>query len=93
MPGFLGDLMIVDIFTTHFSTLMKGLAFTFELAVVSMLCGSLLGIFLALGRTFGAKPVSWLCAAYIELIRERPSLRSFLYFILPFRPTGSGFLP
>lgn len=42
MPGFLGDFMIIDIFTTHFSTLMKGLAFTFELAVVSMLCGSLL---------------------------------------------------
>jgi len=85
MPGFLGDFMIVDIFTTHFSTLMKGLAFTFELAVVSMLCGSLLGILLALGRTFGAKPVSWLCAAYIELIRGTPLLAQLfiLYFALP----------
>ena len=45
MSGFLGDFMIVDIFTTHFSTLMKGLAFTFELAVSPCFAEACLGYF------------------------------------------------
>ena len=77
--------MIVDIFVTNFGTLMQGLVFTFELAIVSMFFGSILGILLATGRTYGAKPVSWLCAAYIEIMRGTPLLAQLfiLYFALP----------
>jgi polar amino acid transport system permease protein len=77
--------MIIDIFVSNFGQLMEGLRFTFQLAVVSMICGTFLGVLLALGRTFGKKPVSWLCTAYIELIRGTPMLAQLfiLYFALP----------
>lgn len=85
MLSSLTDFMIVDIFVSHFGQLMEGLKFTFQLAIVSMICGTTLGVLLALGRTFGKKPVSWLCTAYIELIRGTPMLAQLfiLYFALP----------
>jgi polar amino acid transport system permease protein len=82
---FLRQFLIVDIFISNFGTLMKGLAFTFELAIVAMFFGTILGVLLALGRSFGKRLLSWLCTAYVELIRGTPLLAQLfiLYFALP----------
>ncbi|MGB3996117.1 MAG: amino acid ABC transporter permease [Acetomicrobium sp.] len=85
MSEFLRQFMIVDIFVTNFGTLMQGLVFTFELAIVSMVFGTIFGVLLALGRSFGTRLLSWLCTAYIEIIRGTPLLAQLfiLYFALP----------
>ena len=64
---------------------MGGLRFTFTLTIVVMFFGTILGVLLALGRSFGSKPVTWLCTAYIEIIRGTPMLAQLfiLYFALP----------
>ena len=64
---------------------MSGLRFTFTLTIVVMFFGTILGVLLALGRSFGSKPVVWLCTAYIEIIRGTPMLAQLfiLYFALP----------
>ncbi|SDL55333.1 amino acid ABC transporter permease [Halarsenatibacter silvermanii] len=79
------EYMIIDIFVSNFWTFMSGLRFTFTLTVVVMTAGTILGVLLALGRSYGNKILSFLCTAYIELIRGTPMLAQLfiLYFALP----------
>ena len=85
MLEFLTEFMIIDIFVSNFARLMSGLRFTITLTFVVMFFGTIFGVLLALGRSYGIKPVSWLCTAYIELIRGTPMLAQLfiLYFALP----------
>jgi len=82
---FFSQYLIIDIFISNFGRLMGGLRFTFTLTIVVMFFGTILGVLLALGRSFGSKPVTWLCTAYIEIIRGTPMLAQLfiLYFALP----------
>ena len=85
MVDFLSQYLIIDIFISNFGRLMSGLRFTFTLTIVVMFFGTIFGVLLALGRSFGSKPVAWLCTAYIEIIRGTPMLAQLfiLYFALP----------
>jgi len=59
----------------------KGAVVTIELSLLGMILAVSLGLFLALGRVYGPKPISLLCNAYIELVRGTPLLiQLFLIF-------------
>jgi polar amino acid transport system permease protein len=64
---------------------LRGAALTVELSAASMVFGLVIAAFGALGRSFGPRPVRWLVAAYVELIRNTPLLVQLylVYFALP----------
>jgi polar amino acid transport system substrate-binding protein len=63
----------------------RGAALTLALSLSSMALAILLGVTLALGRTFGPMPVQWLCTLYVEFVRGTPLLVQLImiYFGLP----------
>src|SRR3954451_20889906 len=63
----------------------RGAALTLALSLSSMALAILLGVTLALGRTFGPRPVQWLCTLYVEFVRGTPLLVQLImiYFGLP----------
>lgn len=69
----------------HFDKLMLGVVQTVQLAVLSILFGTIIGTIGAIGRSFGPRWVSWPIAAYVELIRNTPLLIQlyFVFFSLP----------
>ncbi len=58
---------------------------TLELTAASIVLGLLVGILLALGRVYGARPVRWLTNGYIQFFRGTPLLVQLLivYYGLP----------
>ena len=64
---------------------LRGAALTLAVSLCAMGLAVALGIALALGRRFGARPVRWLCVAYIEFFRGTPLLiqLTMVYFGLP----------
>lgn len=69
----------------HLDKLMLGVVQTVQLAVLSILFGTIIGTIGAIGRSFGPRWVSWPIAAYVELIRNTPLLIQlyFVFFSLP----------
>lgn len=68
----------------------EGLKFTLLLALITVLCGVVLGSLLALMRmsklkVLGVRPLALFATAYIELIRGTPLLLQlyFFYFLVP----------
>ena len=64
---------------------LRGTLLTIELAALSTLFGLTIAVFGAIARTFGPRPLRWLIAAYVELIRNTPLLVQLyvVFFILP----------
>jgi polar amino acid transport system permease protein len=62
-----------------------GLALGLELAALSLLVGSVIGIVGAFGRSYGPAWARWAVAAYVEFIRNVPLLLLvyFAYYALP----------
>lgn len=54
--------------------LMRGTLITLEIWVVSIICGGILGIFLALGRIYGNRLTYSLASSYIAIFRGTPQL-------------------
>ncbi|MBK8085737.1 MAG: amino acid ABC transporter permease [Devosia sp.] len=69
----------------HLDDLLGGVWKTVQLAVLSIVFGTLIGTLCAVGRSFGPRWVSWPVAAYVELIRNTPLLIQlyFVFFSLP----------
>lgn len=65
--------------------LLKGAAMTVLISVLSMALAVGFGLALALARLYGPKPLSWMSAVYIELIRGTPLLIQLylIYYGLP----------
>jgi polar amino acid transport system substrate-binding protein len=63
----------------------RGALLTLLVSLSSMALAIVLGVTLALGRSFGPAPVRWLCTAYIEFVRGTPLLVQLImiYFGLP----------
>lgn len=63
----------------------RGAALTLIIALAAMALAVTLGALLAVGRSWGARPVRWLCTAYIEAVRGTPLLVQLIivYFGLP----------
>lgn len=75
----------VLIFIQALPFLLKGLEFTLELAVTSIIIGFGIGMFIAIERIYGGKFAYGLSTAYVEIIRGTPLLVQLfiLYFSLP----------
>lgn len=58
---------------------------TVRLSAMAMTIGLMVGILCALARSYGARPLAWAAAAYVELIRNTPFLVQlyFVFFALP----------
>ena len=69
----------------HLDRLLQGLGETVLLSLASILFGTLIGMLGAVGRAFGPRWLSWLIAAYVELIRNTPLLIQLyvVFFSLP----------
>ena len=69
----------------HLDRLMDGVVGTIVLAVLSILFGSIIGTLGAIGRSFGPRWLSFVIAAYVEVIRNTPLLIQlyFVFFSLP----------
>ena len=65
--------------------LLRATGTTLEVTACSIVLGFVVGIFLALGRVYGARPVRWLASGYIQFFRGTPLLVQLLliYYGLP----------
>jgi polar amino acid transport system permease protein len=65
----------------HGDLLIEGALLTLQLSAVTMALGLMIGILGALLRAWGPRPLRWLVAAYVEVIRNTPLLvQLFLIF-------------
>ena len=76
---------IIDIAIESFPLLMKGLGVTLFLTLIAMMLGTILGVFLALGKIYGNKYIRWFTTGFISILRGTPLLAQLfiLYFGLP----------
>ena len=76
----------------HLDRLLLGLVQTIQLAVLSILFGTAIGILGAVGRRFGPRWLAWPIAAYVELIpaTHHCSFSSISYFSRFFRCLASN---
>ncbi|MEJ0068188.1 MAG: amino acid ABC transporter permease [Pseudomonadota bacterium] len=68
-----------------------GVALTLELSLIGMVFATLLGFLVGYLRYAGPRPVRWLAAVYVELLRNIPLL--VLVFWAYFAPPYFGFQP
>jgi polar amino acid transport system permease protein len=69
----------------YLPVMLKGLGISLEVTVLSFFIGSVLGIFVHLGRRSPFAPVRWLGSAFVEVFRNTPLLVQLylIYFGLP----------
>ncbi len=67
--------------------LVKGVAWTLVLTAFSAVLGGIVGVACAWARAYGAKPLAYAVAAYVELIRNTPFIVQlfFIFFGFPLR--------
>ena len=65
--------------------LLKGVAWTLALTIISASIGVAVGVACAWSRTYGATWLKWVVGSYVELIRNTPFIVQlfFIYFGLP----------
>ncbi len=65
--------------------LITGVGYTLLLSLVTVAAGSILGVFLCLGRMARFKPLNWLVMAIVEIVRGTPMLLQLYigYFLVP----------
>lgn len=81
-----------DILISRFPVFMQGAGITLQLAVVTVLFGSLLGLLVALMRRSHIKPLQWLMNIYIAFIRGTPLLVQTLLLVYGVLPNAAGML-
>src|ERR671919_326885 len=61
------------------------MGYTLQLSLITMVLGLLIGVAMALVRTWGPTPLRWLAASYVEVIRNTPLLVQLfiVFFGLP----------
>ena len=69
----------------HLPELLEGALLTIQLSATAMALGLCVAVVCAYGKSAGPRPVRWLVAAYVELIRNTPFLVQIFifYFSLP----------
>lgn len=74
-----------SVVTDNLDLFAEGAWLTVQLALTATALGLLIGVFGALFRTSGVKPLVWLSATYVEVVRNTPFLVQlyFIYFGLP----------
>lgn len=73
-----------DVFN-NIDVLLVGMGYTLQLSGITMVLGLVIGIAMALARTWGAAPLRWLAVTYVEVIRNTPLLVQLfiIFFGLP----------
>jgi polar amino acid transport system permease protein len=73
-----------DVFN-NFDVLLEGVGLTLQLSAITMVLGLVLGVVMALLKTWGPQPLRWLASAYVEVIRNTPLLVQLfiVFFGLP----------
>ena len=72
---------IWEIFTTKFPVFMQGVSTTVQLALYTVLLGSILGLLVAIFRYTPLTPLRWLMNAYVAFIRGTPLLVQVLLIV------------
>jgi His/Glu/Gln/Arg/opine family amino acid ABC transporter permease subunit len=69
----------------HLPELLQGALLTIQLSATAMALGLCVAVVCAYGKSAGPRPMRWLVAAYVELIRNTPFLVQIFifYFSLP----------
>jgi polar amino acid transport system permease protein len=80
---------MIEALADSFPQLLEGLATTLWLTALSLILGSLLGILLAVGRSYGKTPISLPILIYEKVFRGIPLL--VLLFLIYFGLAQSGF--
>lgn len=77
--------LIIKLVEKYGDAFLQGLYYTLLLSVIAVAAGVVLGALVSLAHMSKMKPLRWLTAAYIEIIRGTPSLLQlyFFYLILP----------
>src|SRR5438477_13063031 len=83
--GLLDTLFNLDVIERYFPAIMKGVVVTIEIAAAVVVTGTLLGLVLAIVRTFRLIPVNALIVVFVDMFRALPPLVLVLlvYFGLP----------
>jgi polar amino acid transport system permease protein len=65
--------------------LFKGLWVTFEISILAIVLGSLLGFTLGVSKTLEIRPVNWVINGYLHILRGSPYLVQLyiIFFVLP----------
>ncbi len=71
-----------SVITSNWGYLAQGLRYTFQVTLVAMVGGILLGTLLAMMRLSSIKPLSMFAAAYVNLFRSVPLVQVILAFYL-----------
>ena len=71
--------------------LFNGLAVTLGLTAVAIILGTILGILLATGRSYGARPLAYLILIYEKVLRGIPLLVLFFLIYFGFSQIGINF--
>ncbi|HTB43975.1 MAG TPA: ABC transporter permease subunit, partial [Acetobacteraceae bacterium] len=75
--------------------LLGGLLVTLELAGLAIVASLAWGLVIVLGRLSRFLPLAWLCAGYVQLVRNTPVLVQMYFFYFGFAMVGlrlSGFV-
>ena len=76
---------IITVVERYWSLFLSGLGYTLLLALITVVCGTLLGSLIALMRMARFRPLSVVATAFIEVIRGTPLLLQLyvFYFLVP----------
>lgn len=76
---------IMEMLRNYGNLFLQGMYYTLLLALISVVCGTILGTLIALMRLCKNKVVSFIATVYVELFRNTPLLLQLyiFYFLLP----------
>lgn len=76
----------------HLPFLLSGLWMTIRITLLGIVCGTLVGLIIGIGRAIGPRILKWLLGIYIHLWRGTPFLCQIyiVYFVMP--ETGAAWL-
>ena len=83
---------IVTIFLDYWQYFLRGTRATIVIALITVMCGTLLGCVIALMRISTVKPLEWFSKLYITVLRGTPMLVQLyiIYYQLNFLPYPDG---
>src|ERR1041384_3680427 len=83
--AFLETFFKPNLIAQYLPSILKGVVVTIEIAFAVVICGLLLGLLLAVARSFQVKPVNALIVVFVDMFRAVPPLVIVLivYFGLP----------
>ena len=75
-----------SVMSKYFPQMMQGFWLTLQMAVLVVIFGILIGLFLAYIRSFGIRPLNWLLILLVDVMRSVPPLVIIMviYFALPY---------